>query len=200
MVLQVLADGAVQLPRAHDLLRVPLAQNFFHHQLNVVQVLLRLQRVINAVIARFIQLNIVHPWVIAIMFAAGGLNQSMRHQRSGGYHSVDQPFIDQVADDQTLLGHGHGACQGHDHEAVLVSRHGLKHVHRLAKLATGKCRVRHAAHQIADALGLGKVQRKNRRELVLHRIVELAVNACAFLLLAQRFTSEIERGGANLEK
>ena len=74
VVLQVVAYCAVQLPRTHNLLRVPLAQHFFHHQFNMVQVLLRLQCVIDAVIARLIQLNVVHSGVIAIVLAAGGFD------------------------------------------------------------------------------------------------------------------------------
>ena len=113
----------------------------------------------------------------------------MRHQGAGRHHGIHQSFIYQIADDQPLLGHRHGASQSHYHEAVSVAGHCFQHIHRFSKLAAGKRRVGHATHQVADTLGLGEVQRKNRRELVLHWIMQLAVNACAFLLLAQCFTS-----------
>src|SRR5262249_44932773 len=60
---------------------------------------------------------------------------------------------------------------------------------RRAKWPAGELGVRHTFHQLANALDLGKVERENRREFVLHRIVQFAVNACALALFGQRFTS-----------
>src|SRR5207248_6549183 len=72
-----------------------------------------------------------------------------------------------------------------DHKAFLVARHGLKHVHRFAQLTPGKCGVGHAPHQIADVLYLGKVKREHRGKFVRYRIMQLAVNSCALVLLLQ---------------
>ena len=51
VLVQVAADLAIELPRAGDLVGVPLVENFRDDALDEVQVGLRLQRVVNAVVA-----------------------------------------------------------------------------------------------------------------------------------------------------
>ncbi len=183
------ADLLIEPPGTHGLNGIPVPEDFFHHQLNVVKVLLRLQRVVDAVVARFVKLNVIHARIVAIVLAAGCFHQSVRHERAGGDNGVDQSAVNQIADDQPLLGDCHRPGQGHHHKAVFVARHGFQHVNSLAELAPGKRRIGHAAHQRADGPGFGQVERKNRRQLVLHWVVQLAVNTCAFTLLGQRVTS-----------
>src|SRR6185312_15065483 len=185
VALEVLADGVVQLPGAHGLLRVPFAQDFFHHQLHVIKVGFRFERVIDAVVARLIELFVVHARVIAIVVLAGGFYESVGHESAGGDQGVDQSAINEIADDEALLGNGHGAGKSHDDEAVAIAGHGFKHVNGFAELASGEGRIRHGAHEFVNGFDLAQIKREDGRKFVTYRIMQLAVNACAFLLLAQ---------------
>ncbi len=106
---QVLADGAIQLPRACGLVRVPLVKHGSEDALHLVEVLLRLQGVVDAVVARFVELDIVHLGIVDVVRAANALDQAMRHQGAGGDQGAHDAAIDEVGDHQSLLGDGHGA-------------------------------------------------------------------------------------------
>ncbi len=77
------ANFLVEPPGTHGLNRIPVAEDCFHYQLDVVKILLRLQRVIDAVVARFVELNVVHARIVAIVLAARGFDESVRHERAG---------------------------------------------------------------------------------------------------------------------
>ncbi len=183
--LEVLTNGGIQLPGAQGLLRVPLAEDLFHHQFDMVKVRFGLHHVIDPVVARFVEFFVVHARVVAIMDLPGGFYQAVGHGTAGGDQGVDQATITEIADDQALLGHGHGAGKGHHNEAVAIAGHSFKHVHGFAKLAAGEGSISHGAHQIIHGFDLAQIEREDGRKFVAYRIMQLAVNACAFLLLAQ---------------
>lgn len=138
----------------------------------MLQVNLRLERVIDAVVALLEKLLVAHLAVVAVVLQPGGLHQPVRHQRPGGNNRVDHPGVDQVADDQPHLAHGQRPGKGHHYEAVLVARHGFQHVGGVAHLASGVGRLPHGADQVVHRLDLREVERLHRRQLVLHRVVQ----------------------------
>ena len=93
------------------------------------------------------------------------------------------PLIDQIGDDQSLLGDRHGAGEGHDDEAILVTRHGLQHVGGLPDLASGEGGLRHGAHQVVDRADPWKIERLQRDQLIADGVVQLALDARAFRIV-----------------
>ena len=69
------------------------------------------------------------------------------------------PLLDEIGDDQPLLGDRHGAGESHDDEAILVARHCLQHVGGFADLAAGEGRVCHGANQVVDGVDLREIER-----------------------------------------
>src|SRR5260370_2809057 len=51
-LVQILADPPVELPTAVNVLRFPFVENVVHHIFNVIEIRLRLQRIVNSVIPR----------------------------------------------------------------------------------------------------------------------------------------------------
>ena len=149
----------------------PIAEHLCHYPLNVVEILLRLERVINAVVSLLVKLGIGYVGVVAEMRAARSLNQSVRHERTGGNDGVHNAPLDQVGDDQSLLGNGHRAGKGHDHKAILVAGHGFENVSSLTDLAPSEGSLRHCNHQIVNGAHVGEIQRLERNQLVFNRVV-----------------------------
>ena len=69
-------------------------------------------------------------------------------------------------------------------EAFPVARHGLQHVGGFAELTAGERRLGHRAHQSVDRLDLAEIERLQRDQTIGYRIVQLAVDARAFLVIA----------------
>jgi hypothetical protein len=147
---QMLTDGVIQPPRAHSFIRVPVAEDLFHYHLDVIEVALRFERVIDAVVPGLVEFFVIHCRVVAVMGLAGGLDQAVRHQSAGGDDGLDDAVVDKIANDETLFSNGHGAGEGHHHETVFVARHGLKNISALAELAAGERGLAHGADQLAD--------------------------------------------------
>ena len=129
---------------------VPVAEHLSHHSFNIVKILLRLQCVVNAVVALLVEFRIGDIRVVLIMRAAGGLNKSMGHKRARRNDGIHDAVLDQVGNNQTLLGDGHGTRESHHDEAIFVASHGLEHVGSFADLASGERSFRHGAHQIIN--------------------------------------------------
>ena len=72
----------IQFIRAQHIRLVPIAKNFRHHVLHIVEILLGLQRVINAVVALLIQFSVGDVRVVAEMRPASGFNETMGHERT----------------------------------------------------------------------------------------------------------------------
>ncbi len=109
------------------------------------------------------------------MRPAGRFDQSMSHQCAGRNNRVHDAAVDQVGDDQSLLGHGHGAGQRHHHETVFVHGHGLKHVGRLAQLPARERSLGHGTHQVVDRAHFREIQRLQRNQPVFDRVVQMAI-------------------------
>jgi hypothetical protein len=162
MFREMRSDGAVQLIGAHYFVGVPTAEGRRHHALHVVEVLLGLERVIDAVVSCLVEFLVAELGIVAKMRAAGRFDQAMGHQRASRNDGIHDTAIDQLGYDQTLLGHGHRAGEGHDHEAFFVARHSLQHVGGFAELAACKRSLRHGAHEVVDGVNLGEIERLQR--------------------------------------
>src|SRR5208282_131091 len=93
---QMRSDGAVQLVRAHHFIRIPAAKYGCHHTLHVVEVLLRFERVVDAVVSSLVEFLVAELGIMTEMRAPGRFDQAVRHQRSGGNDGVDNAAIDQL--------------------------------------------------------------------------------------------------------
>ena len=89
----------VELVGAHHLRVVPVAENLRHHPFHVVEVLLGLKRVVNAVISLLVEFGVRNIWIVLIMRATGGLDKAVRHERASGNDGVHDSVFDQVSDD-----------------------------------------------------------------------------------------------------
>ena len=126
------------------------------------------------------------------MGAPGGFDQTVRHQRAGGNNRIHDAAIDEFGDDESLLGHGHGAGQGHYHETILVARHGFEHVGGFADLASGEGGLAHGAHQVVDRVHFLEIERLQRNQPVLNRIVQLALDSGAIVIACvSNFSSKL---------
>jgi len=57
---QILADAAVDFPTAGDVFRLPFVEDVVHYLFDVVEVRLRLQRIINAVVPSLEKFTVTH--------------------------------------------------------------------------------------------------------------------------------------------
>ena len=153
-----------------------------HHPLHVIEILFGLQRIVDAVVSRLIQLLVAELRIVPEMRAASRFHQPMSHERAGRHDRIHNAAIDQLRNHQALLGHGHRAGKRHHNEGILVARHGFEHVGRLAELASRKRGVRHRAHQIVDGMDLAQIERLQRNQPISHRIVQFSVDPCAFFM------------------
>ena len=122
------------------------------------------------------------------MRLTGCLYQSVRHERAGRNDRIDDPPIDQLGDDQPLFGHCHGPCQRHHHKSIFVERHRFQYVGRFAELASGERSLRHGPHQAVNRSDLAQVQRFQRNQPILNRIVQLPVDPLSAALLPMRIS------------
>ena len=178
------SNRTVQLIRAHHFVRVPAAKHGSHHAFHVVEILLGLERVIHAVVPGLVEFLVAELGIVPEMSAPGRFDQPMRHQRPSGDDGVHNAAIDQLGYHQSLLGHGHRAGERHDDEAVLVARHGLQHIGSFAELAAGERRLGHRPHQLVNGMNFAQVERFQRNQTIGHRIVQLAVDTRALLVIA----------------
>ena len=81
--LRIAPDLTIDLVRANDFAVVPSFEDFRDDGLDVIEVRLRLQRVVHAVVAGLIELDIIHLRVVLEVRTPGSLDQTMRHQRAG---------------------------------------------------------------------------------------------------------------------
>jgi hypothetical protein len=116
---------------------------------------------------------------------AGGFDQAVSHQSSRRDDGIHNASIDQLSDDQPLLGHGHGAGQRHHDEGIFVQRHGFEHVGGFAQLAPGKGGLGHCPHQAVDRRNLAQVEWFEWDQPVFDGIMQitiLALSACSVRL------------------
>ena len=146
----MLTNLPVQLVGTEHLVRVPIFEHMKHDLLHIIEILLRLQRVVYTVVALLVKLGIGHIGVVAEVGAARGFDQSVRHKGASRNDRVNHAAVNQLSNDQTLLRDRHRAGQSHHHEAILVASHGLEHVGGFTKLATSEGSLRHGAYQIVD--------------------------------------------------
>ena len=126
--------------------------------------------------------------------APGRFDESVRHERAGRDDRVHDAAVDQLGNYESLLGDRHRPGKGHHDEAVLIPRHRLEHVGSLAELAAGEGRLRHRTDQAVNGMDLAKVERLQRDQAVFHWIVQFAVDARAFLMIAVRRSSFVLQG------
>src|SRR6185369_13544927 len=101
------AHGTVELVRAEYFVGVPCLQNLENYFFDVIQVLLRFERVVDSVVPCFVEFFVAQSRVVAKMRAARGFDQAVRHQRSRRYDRFYDTPINKVGNDQTLLGDRH---------------------------------------------------------------------------------------------
>ena len=79
MLGQIFSDRVVELVGTKYLAGIPPLQHFKHNLLDVVQVSFRFQRVVDAVIALFVEFFVGDIGVVAEVGAPGRLHQTVRH-------------------------------------------------------------------------------------------------------------------------
>ena len=129
------------------------------------------------------------------MRLAGGFDQPVRHERAGGDDGFDDAGIEEIGDDESLLGDGHGAGEGHDDESLAVAGHGFQHVGGVADLASGEGGAAHGADEVVHRVDAGKVEGFEGDEFVGDGIVQLALDAGALVGMIHLRTSSFDCEG-----
>ncbi len=174
---EICPDGVVQLVGTHDFIVVPGFENRRHHLFDIIEVLLRLEGVVDAVVALLIEFFVRDFRIGAEMRPPGRLDQPVSHQGAGRDNRIHDPAINELGHDQALLGDRHGACQSHYNERVVVERHRLQDVSRFAKLTARESRLGHGSHQSIDRRHFRQIQRFQRNQAVLDGIMQMSVFA-----------------------
>jgi len=84
---------AVDFPTAGDVFRLPFVEDVVHYLFDMVEVRLRLQRIINAVVPSLEKFTVTHLGVVAKMENNPQLDQSVRHERAGRNDVFDDASI-----------------------------------------------------------------------------------------------------------
>ncbi len=171
MSAQQLADEAARENRLHRHVLEHLPQE----ALDVVEVLLELDRVVDAVVALAVEILVLQVRPVLEVQHAGALAEPVGHERAGGDDGVYPAAVDHLAEHQPLLGDRHRARDRDDAEAALVADHRLEHVGGLAEAAPAEGRLAHGANQGVHAVGSLRVERRQRRQPVLVAVPVLAL-------------------------
>ncbi len=126
-----------------------------HHLFDVIEIRLRLERIVHTVVSGVEKLLIVHIRVVTEMRVARGFHKSVSHERAGRDDGLHDARFNQIAKNQPHLAHRQSARERHDHKTILVAGHLLKNIGGIADLPAGERRVAHGAHQFIDRAALG---------------------------------------------
>ena len=174
---QVRSDGVVQFVGAHHFVVVPRFQHGRHNFFDVIEVLFRLERVVDPVVPLLIKFNIRNFRIRPEVSPPTSLDQTMSHHRARRDNGIHHPSVDQLRDDQPLLGDSHRASKGHHDESVFVQRHGFEHIGRFPQLAPGEGRLRHRTNQAVNGMNFGEIERFQRDQPVFDGIVQITILA-----------------------
>src|SRR4029077_16404902 len=83
---------------------------------------------------------------------------------------------------QPLFGNRHRASQRHHHKSIFIESHGFQYVGGFAELASGERSLRHGPHQAVNGPDSAQIQRLQRNQPVLNRVVQLSVDPLARML------------------
>ena len=159
-----------------------------HHALHVIEILLGLERVVDAVIASFVKFFVAQVGIVAEMRAPGRFDQSMRHQSAGRDNGIHDAAIDQLGDDQALLGTVMAPA------SVITMKASLSRAMASStSAASPSWRPVNAVLDIArtrSSIGVNllEIERLERNQAVRYRIVQLALDSRAFVVLAFMMT------------
>ncbi len=140
----------------------------------VVEILLELERVVDAVVALREEFLVVHRRAVLVVRHARGFDEAVGHQRAGRDDRLHPAAVDHLADHETLLCDRHRSRDGEHAKAVAVAHHGFEHVGGFAEVATAERRRGHAAHQRVHRSGRRDVERAQRFEPVVGAAVQVA--------------------------
>ncbi len=134
--------------------------------LGVVEVLLELDRVVDAVVATRVELIVLHALAVLEVQHARAFDEAVGHHRARRDDGVHPAPVDHLAQHQPLLGDRHRARHRDHAEAVRVVHHGLEDVGRLAEAPAAERGVRHRADQRIDAVEGRHVERRQGFEAI----------------------------------
>ncbi len=177
MLRQVRSDGVVQFVRAHHFVVVPSLQHCRHNFFDVIQVLFRLERVVDTVVPLFVEFNVRNFGIGLEVGAPSSLDQTVSHERASGHNGIYYAAVDQLSDDQPLFGDCHGPGQGHHDKSVFIQRHGFEHVGCFPQLASGEGGLRHGTNQAINGMNFREIERFQRDQPVFYGIVQATVFA-----------------------
>ena len=170
---EILADAFVELPTADGFGGIPIVEDDFDNFFDVIQIGFGLEGVVDTVIAGEEELLVVHfGGVVAEVRAAGGFDEAMSHESSGGDDGFDDAGFDEIAENESHFGDGEGPGERHDDETVFVAGHGFEDVGSVTDLASGVGGVAHGANEIVNGFDGGEIEGVDGTELVFHGIVE----------------------------
>ena len=131
-----------------------------------VQVFLKLDGVVDAVVAFFEKLFVAHGGPMLEVQHPGPFHKPMGHQGACGHNRLDPAAFDHLAQNKSLFRNRHGPRNGNDPKAVWISDHRLKDISGFAQSSAAKGRIAHGANQIVDTVEVSEVERCERFQTV----------------------------------
>jgi len=106
------------------------------------------------------------------MGEAGGFDEAVGHEGTGGDDGFDDAGFDEIAKDEAHFADGESAGESEDYETIFIAGHGFEYVSGIANLASGVGGVAHGADEGVDGFDFGEIEGEDGAELVLDRIVK----------------------------
>ena len=135
--------------------------------LDVVEILLELDRVVDPVVTPLVEVFILHAGAVLEVQQARAFGQAVGHQRTSRDERLYPAAFDHLAEQQPLFRDGHRAGYRYDPETIAVADHLLEHVRGFSEAASSEGGFGHRAHEGVDTGGLVGVEGREGRQPVI---------------------------------
>jgi hypothetical protein len=126
--------------------------------LHVVEILLELDGVVDAVVAPGIEVFVPHARAVLEVQQARPLGQAVGHEGAGRDQGLHPAAIDHLAQQQALLGDRHRPRNRDDAKTIRVAHHRLQNVGGLSQAPATEGRLAHGADEGVHAIGLAGIE------------------------------------------
>src|SRR5271170_67779 len=108
------SDFAMKLPAADNFVWIPVFQDAVYYFFNVVEIGLRLERIVDAIVTSLKKLVVVHlGGIVTEMRKTGGFDEAVGHERAGGDDGLDDAALDKITEHQAHFSDGQRAGESH---------------------------------------------------------------------------------------
>src|SRR5277367_1347618 len=169
----------MEFPATDNFVWIPVFQNAVHYFFHVIEIGLRLEGIVDAIVTGHKELVVVHlGGIVAEMRKTGGFDETVGHERAGGDDGLHDAALDEVAKYQSHFSDSECSGKSHNDETVFVARHGFENVCSITNLPGGVRGGTHCSHKFVDGSTFGKIKGEDGAQLVLDGIVQHTPSNC----------------------